>query len=103
MVADRPSQFEIFKGCLSINQLSVIFLNRNLSYFRSDFSTLAITVLLVPPARQAVQQYIDEWSGVEFIGQGRSSVEPEAGITIILMSEKSLPPEFKEGPHRSRT
>jgi uncharacterized hydrophobic protein (TIGR00271 family) len=52
---------------------------------------------LAPPVRQAVQQYIGNWPGVELIGQGRNSVEPEAGITIILMSEKSLPSEFEEG------
>jgi len=51
---------------------------------------------LAPPVRQAVKQYIDKWPGVELIGQGRSSVEPAAGITIILMSEKSLPPQFEE-------
>jgi uncharacterized hydrophobic protein (TIGR00271 family) len=52
---------------------------------------------LAPQVRHAVQQYIDKWPGVELIGQGRNSVEPEAGITIILMSERSLPPEFKDG------
>jgi len=52
---------------------------------------------LAPRVRQAVQQYIDKWPGVELIGQGRNSVEPQAGITIILMSEKSLPSEFEEG------
>jgi len=52
---------------------------------------------LAPQVRQAVQQYISYWPEVELIGQGRNSVEPEAGITIILMSGKSLPPEFEEG------
>jgi len=51
---------------------------------------------VAPHVRQAVQQYIDKWPGVELITQGRNSVEPEAGITIILMSEKSLSPEFEE-------
>jgi uncharacterized hydrophobic protein (TIGR00271 family) len=51
---------------------------------------------VAPKVRQAVQQYISEWPGVELITQGRNSVEPEAGITIILMSEKSLSPEFEE-------
>ena len=44
----------------------------------------------------AVQKYVDKWPGVELITQGRNSVEPKAGITIILMSEKSLSPEFEE-------
>lgn len=51
---------------------------------------------VAPQVRQAVQQYIDKWPGVELITQGRNSVEPEAGITIILMSGKSLPSEFEE-------
>jgi uncharacterized hydrophobic protein (TIGR00271 family) len=50
---------------------------------------------VAPQVRQAVQQHIDKWPGVELITQGRNSVEPEAGITIILMSEKSLPPSLK--------
>jgi hypothetical protein len=50
-----------------------------------------------PQMRQAVDQYISKWLEVEIITQGRISVEPEAGITIILMSGKSLPPEFEAG------
>lgn len=50
-----------------------------------------------PQVRQAVNQYINDWPDVEIITQGRISVEPEAGITIILMSGKSLPPVFEEG------
>jgi hypothetical protein len=34
---------------------------------------------------------------VEIITQGRNSVEPEAGITIILLSEKNVSPVFEEG------
>jgi uncharacterized hydrophobic protein (TIGR00271 family) len=52
---------------------------------------------LAPPVRQAVEQYISYWPEVELITQGRNSVEPEADITIILMSGKNLPPEFEEG------
>ena len=52
---------------------------------------------LTPHVRQAVQKYISHWPKVELITQGRNSVEPEATITIILMSEKDLPPEFEEG------
>ena len=37
---------------------------------------------------------------MELIGLGRNSVEPEAAITIILMSGKKLPPEFEEGLKR---
>jgi hypothetical protein len=52
---------------------------------------------LAPRVRQAVQKYISHWPAVELITQGRNTVEPEATITIILMSEKNLPPEFEEG------
>ena len=55
---------------------------------------------LAPHVRQAVQKYISYWPKVELITQGRNSVEPEATITIILMSEKDLPPEFEEGLKR---
>ena len=34
---------------------------------------------------------------MKLIGLGRNSVEPEAGITIILLSGENLPPEFEEG------
>ena len=50
-----------------------------------------------PQVRQAVKQYISSWPEVELITQGRNSVEPEAGITIILLSGKNLSPEFEEG------
>jgi len=52
---------------------------------------------LAPHVRQAVQKYISHWPEVELITQGRNSVEPEAAITIILMSGKNLPPEFEAG------
>jgi hypothetical protein len=52
---------------------------------------------LAPHVRQAVQKYIGYWPEVDLITQGRNSVEPEATITIILMSGKILPPEFEEG------
>jgi len=52
---------------------------------------------LAPRVREAVQKYISYWPEVELITQGRNSVEPEAAITIILMSAKKLPPEFEEG------
>jgi uncharacterized hydrophobic protein (TIGR00271 family) len=52
---------------------------------------------LAPRVREAVQKYISYWPEVELITQGRNSVEPEAAITIILMSAKKLPPEIEEG------
>ena len=52
---------------------------------------------VAPKVRQAVNQYTSDWPKVELIGLGRNSVEPKAGITIILLSEENLPPEFEEG------
>jgi uncharacterized hydrophobic protein (TIGR00271 family) len=48
-----------------------------------------------PALRVAVNKHINEWPGVELITIGRNSVEPEAGITIIMMSAKELPHEFE--------
>lgn len=50
-----------------------------------------------PKVRKAVKEYISNWPEVEIITQGRNSVEPEAGITIVLLCEKNIPPEFEEG------
>ena len=47
--------------------------------------------------REAVKEYMSSWPKVEVMTLGRNSVEPESGITIILMSEIILPPEFEEG------
>ncbi|MGD9055029.1 MAG: DUF389 domain-containing protein [Desulfobacterales bacterium] len=52
---------------------------------------------LAPHVREAVQKYISDWPEVELITQGRNSVEPEAAITIILMSGRKLAPDFEEG------
>ena len=47
--------------------------------------------------REAVKEYMSSWPKVEVMTLGRNSVEPESGITIILISEINLPPEFEEG------
>jgi uncharacterized hydrophobic protein (TIGR00271 family) len=52
---------------------------------------------VAPQVRKAVKEYISNWPEVEIMTQGRNSVEPEAGITIILLSGKNLSPEFEEG------
>ena len=52
---------------------------------------------LAPKVRRAVIQYISYWPEVVLISQGRNSVESESAITVILMSDKNLPPEFEEG------
>ena len=52
---------------------------------------------VAPRVREAVKEFLTDWPGVEVITQGRNSVEPEAGITIILLSRANLPPEFDQG------
>jgi uncharacterized hydrophobic protein (TIGR00271 family) len=52
---------------------------------------------VAPRVRKAVKEYISSWPEVETITQSRNSVEPEAGITIILLSEKNISPDFEEG------
>ena len=52
---------------------------------------------VAPQVREAVKEYISNWPEVEIITQSRNSVEPESGITIILLSGKDLPSEFEEG------
>jgi uncharacterized hydrophobic protein (TIGR00271 family) len=52
---------------------------------------------VAPQVRKAVKEYISGWPEVEIMTFGRSSVEPDDDITIILMSGKSLSPEFEEG------
>jgi uncharacterized hydrophobic protein (TIGR00271 family) len=47
--------------------------------------------------RESVKEYISNWPQVEVMTLGRNSVEPEAGITIILISEIDLSPKFEEG------
>ncbi len=52
---------------------------------------------VAPHVREAVKEFLTDWPEVEVITQGRNSVEPEAGITIILLSRENLPPEFEQG------
>ena len=52
---------------------------------------------VAPLVRQAVNKYISDWPKVELIGLSRNSVEPEAGVNIILLSGENLPSEFEEG------
>ncbi len=47
--------------------------------------------------RKAVNEYISHKPEVGIITLGRNSVEPEAGVTIILISSKPLSSEFEEG------
>ena len=47
--------------------------------------------------RKSVKEYMSNWPKVQVMTLGRNSVEPESGITIILISEIDLSSEFEEG------
>lgn len=51
---------------------------------------------VAPAVREAVKEYIADWPGVDIIFMARSSVEPEAGISIILTSDHPTTVEFEE-------
>ena len=47
--------------------------------------------------RKSIRQYIEHYPGVEVISMGRTSVEPERGIDVVLSSERPLGATFEEG------
>lgn len=51
---------------------------------------------LAPTVREAIRDYIAEWPTINLVLVGRSSVEPEAGIGIILSSDHKTTYEFEE-------
>ena len=54
-----------------------------------------LTYPVAPVVRGAIRSYLDTEPGVEVITMGRSSVEPERGITVVLESERELDPAFE--------
>ncbi|MEM8606085.1 MAG: DUF389 domain-containing protein [Myxococcota bacterium] len=56
-----------------------------------------LTYPVAPAVRNAVRAYVAEAPNVEVVTMGRTSVEPELGITIILASDDRLDAEFEEG------
>ena len=51
---------------------------------------------VAPAVREAVKDYLVEWPAVDLIFMGRTSVEPDAGITILLASDHIATFEFEE-------
>jgi len=51
---------------------------------------------VAPAVREAVNEYIADWPAVDLIFMGRTSVEPHAGITILLASDHIATFEFEE-------
>jgi uncharacterized hydrophobic protein (TIGR00271 family) len=49
-----------------------------------------------PRVRQVVNEYLDDWPGVELIMMGRQSVEPETGIAILLSTQEKMPLRFEK-------
>jgi uncharacterized hydrophobic protein (TIGR00271 family) len=61
--------------------------------------TGAIRPLSYPVAqhvRKAVDKFIDPIPGVELLSMGRLSMEPEAGITIVVAAIRTLPEGFRK-------
>ena len=50
-----------------------------------------------PRVRAAVNEYLEESPDLELIRMARSSVEPEAGVTILVLSRSEVPPEIEAG------
>jgi uncharacterized hydrophobic protein (TIGR00271 family) len=48
-----------------------------------------------PSVRDAVDQYLLDWPEVELIALARSSIEPAAGITVLLSTEGALQDRFE--------
>jgi uncharacterized hydrophobic protein (TIGR00271 family) len=55
-----------------------------------------LTYPLAPAVREAVKEYIADWPAVDIVLMGRNSVEPEAGISIILTSNDKTTLQFEE-------
>ncbi|MHC4080820.1 MAG: DUF389 domain-containing protein, partial [Planctomycetota bacterium] len=51
---------------------------------------------VAPRVRQAVKAYVEPWPEADLILMGRTSVEPESGIAILLSVSAELPVEFEE-------
>lgn len=51
---------------------------------------------VAPKVRAATNEYLSNWPAVHLMFMGRSSVEPEAGITILLSSGHKTTYEFEE-------
>jgi uncharacterized hydrophobic protein (TIGR00271 family) len=54
-----------------------------------------------PRIREAVKAYMNGWPSVELIAISRTSVEPEAGITIILSTTDKITQAFEQGLRRT--
>ena len=50
-----------------------------------------------PHVRAAVQEFLEEWPELEVMGMARSSVEPEAGVKVMVLSPGEIPPEVEAG------
>ncbi len=50
---------------------------------------------VAPRVREAVRSFMEPWQEVELIVMGRTSVEPEAGIAILLSMSGQLPQDFE--------
>jgi uncharacterized hydrophobic protein (TIGR00271 family) len=57
----------------------------------------ALTYPVAPVVREAIAAYLGAVPGVDLLAAGRNSVEPQAGILVLLISERPVPPAFEDG------
>ncbi len=53
-----------------------------------------LTYPLSPKVRKVIRATVDEWPGVDILSMGRISVEPEQGLTVVLISDDLITPEL---------
>ena len=51
---------------------------------------------VAPDVRKAVDRFIDPIPGVELLSMARLSIDPQAGITIVVAATRTLPEGFRE-------
>lgn len=59
--------------------------------------TRPLTYPVAPAVRNAIRAYVADSPDVQVVTMGRTSVEPEMGITVVLASDRALDPGFEEG------
>lgn len=60
-----------------------------------------LTYPVGPQVRAAASKYVQPWPDIELLIIGRRSVEPEAGIIVILSCGHAVTTEFEEGLRRA--
>jgi uncharacterized hydrophobic protein (TIGR00271 family) len=59
-------------------------------------ATRPLSYPVAPHVRKAVDKYIDPMPGIELVSMGRISIDPEAGVTVVVAAIRTLPAGFRE-------